>query len=127
MLFEDGALGREVNKPALPVLNVWPALRDAVKSNSIVLFSAPPGAGKSTVIPLEFLQLPSFAKTKIILVQPRRIAAIAVANRMADLLGERVGQTIGYQVRHERKLGSSTRLEVVTDGIMLHRLQQDPY
>lgn len=111
---------------SLPIYTVLPALRKVLDSHRTALLQAPPGAGKSTVLPLELLHEPWLKGQKIWMLQPRRLAARNVAARMADLLGEEVGQTVGYRVRFERRVGPSTRLEVLTEGILTRRLQQDP-
>jgi ATP-dependent helicase HrpB len=110
----------------LPVLEVLPALRDALATRKTVILTAPPGAGKSTVVPLELLREPWLAGQGIVVLQPRRIAARAVAARMAGTLNEPVGQTVGYAVRLERRTSAQTRIEVVTEGILTRRLQSDP-
>ena len=110
----------------LPVLESLPALRDALNADGIAILTAPPGAGKSTVVPLELLHETWLAGQGIIVLQPRRLAAKAVAARMAASLGEAVGQTVGYAVRLERRVSSKTRIEVVTEGILTRRLQSDP-
>ena len=108
------------------MLSIIPELRVALEKNRIVILTAPPGAGKSTVVPLELLNEAWLAGQKIIMLQPRRLAARAVASRMATQLGETVGETVGYQVRLKRKISSITRLEVVTEGILTRRVQSDP-
>ncbi|MCX7803311.1 MAG: ATP-dependent helicase HrpB [Meiothermus ruber] len=111
---------------SLPIYSVLPALQKALDTHRTVILQAPPGAGKSTVLPLELLKEPWLEGQKIWMLQPRRLAARNVATRMADLLGEPVGQTVGYQVRFERRVGPATRIEVLTEGILTRRLQQDP-
>ncbi len=111
---------------SLPVLEILSELRAKLETNRIVILTAPPGAGKSTVVPLELLNQTWLANQKIIMLQPRRLAARAVAARMAAQLGQTVGQTVGYQVRLERKITGITRLEVVTEGILTRRVQSDP-
>lgn len=111
---------------SLPIYSVLPALRKALDTHRTAILQAPPGAGKSTVLPLELLHEPWLEGQKIWMLQPRRLAARNVAARMADLLGEPVGQTVGYQVRFERRVGPATRIEVLTEGILTRRLQQDP-
>ncbi|MCU7959445.1 MAG: ATP-dependent helicase HrpB [gamma proteobacterium symbiont of Bathyaustriella thionipta] len=114
------------NESALPALAAWPELKIALQKNRPIIFSAPPGTGKSTAIPLQIMSSALFAGQRILLVQPRRLAAVAIANRLAALCHEKTGQRVGFQVRHERKISKNTRLEVVTDGILLSRLQADP-
>jgi ATP-dependent helicase HrpB len=87
---------------------------------------APPGAGKTTVLPLRLLDEPWLAGRRIVVLEPRRLAARAAAHRLAHLLGEQPGDTVGYQTRDERRIGRTTRLEVVTEGILTRRLQADP-
>lgn len=111
---------------SLPIYTVLPALRKALDTHRTAILQAPPGAGKSTLLPLELLHEPWLEGQKIWMLQPRRLAARNVAARMADLLGEPVGQTVGYQVRFERRVGPATRIEVLTEGILTRRLQQDP-
>jgi ATP-dependent helicase HrpB len=110
----------------LPVLEILPELRSALEVHRLVILTAPPGAGKSTLVPLELLREPWLAGAGIVMLQPRRLAARAVASRMAAQLSEPVGKTVGYQVRLERKTCKDTRLEVVTEGILTRRLQSDP-
>ena len=111
---------------SFPVLEIVPELREKLQTNRIVILTAPPGAGKSTVVPLELLNESWLAGQKIVMLQPRRLAARAVAARMAAQLGQAIGQTVGYQVRLEKKISSATRLEVVTEGILTRRVQADP-
>lgn len=87
---------------------------------------APPGAGKTTVVPLRLLDQPWLDGHRIVVLEPRRLAARAAARRLADLIGQRPGDLVGYQTREERVIGSATRLEVVTEGILTRRLQSDP-
>jgi ATP-dependent helicase HrpB len=108
-----------------PVLDVLPNLIDSLTQHPIVILQAPPGAGKSTVLPLELLDVPWLKKSKIILLEPRRLAARSVAARMASLLNEDVGQTIGYRVRFEAVVSAQTRIEVVTEGILTRMIQSD--
>ena len=90
-----------------------------------VLLQAPPGAGKSTIVPLALLASDGSAKRKILMLEPRRIAARAVAQRMAQLLGEPVGETVGFRTRLETRVSRDTRIEVVTEGILTRMLQAD--
>ena len=90
------------------------------------MLQAPPGAGKTTIVPLRLLAEPWLDGQRIVMLEPRRLAARAAARRMADLLGEEVGHTVGYRTRDERHVGRDTRIEVVTEGILTRRLQRDP-
>ena len=109
----------------LPVYDSLPAIREALASAGRAVLVAPPGAGKTTIVPLELLDEDWLAGRRIVMLEPRRLATRAAARRMAHLLGEEVGQTVGYQTRDERRIGSGTRLEVVTEGVLTRRLQQD--
>jgi ATP-dependent helicase HrpB len=111
--------------PDLPINEALPALATALQTRTRVLLDAPPGAGKSTIVPLALLQAP-WLGGKILMLEPRRLAARAVASRMAQLRGEPVGGTIGYRTRLDTKIGRDTRVEVVTEGILTRMLQQDP-
>jgi ATP-dependent helicase HrpB len=109
-----------------PVDLVLPALREALAQHCCAILVAEPGAGKTTRVPLALLDAPWLRGKKIVMLEPRRLAARAAAMRMADTLGEAVGETVGYSVRLERKVSSRTRIEVVTEGILTRRLQNDP-
>jgi len=108
-----------------PVLDVLSQLIENLGQYPIVILQAPPGAGKSTVLPLELLDAPYLINNKIILLEPRRLAARSVAARMASLLKEEVGQTIGYRIRFETVVSAQTRIEVVTEGILTRMIQSD--
>lgn len=108
-----------------PVLEVVDELKRKLAHHPIVILQAPPGAGKSTVLPLHLLREPWLNNKKIILLEPRRLAARSVAARLADLHGEEVGQTIGYRVRFENVVSKNTRIEVVTEGILTRMIQTD--
>lgn len=112
--------------PPLPALQALPALRQALAASRAAVFSAPPGSGKTTALPLALLQEPWLQGRRILMLEPRRLAARAAAARMAQLLGEAVGQTVGYQIRFERRVSSQTRIEVITEGLLTRRLQSDP-
>ncbi len=107
---------------ALPVRDVLPALTLALAAGNAVLV-APPGAGKTTLAPLHLL---GTASGRIVMLEPRRLAARAAATRMASLLGEQVGQTAGYRTRTDSAVSSATRIEVVTEGLLVRRLLSDP-
>jgi ATP-dependent helicase HrpB len=112
--------------PDLPVAETFPQLRRALADAGTAVLVAPPGAGKTTLAPLALLDEPWLGDRRIVMLEPRRLATRAAARRMADLLGESVGDTVGYQTRDERRIGPSTRIEVVTEGILTRRLQSDP-
>lgn len=110
---------------SLPVAAVLPELLTALDSAPQVLLSAPTGAGKSTWLPLQFLAHKGF-EGRIILLEPRRLAARNVAQRLAELLNEKPGETIGYRMRAQSCVGPATRLEVVTEGVLTRMIQRDP-
>jgi ATP-dependent helicase HrpB len=110
----------------LPVETVLPALTAALASANAAVLEAPPGAGKTTLVPLHLLAEPWLGGRRILMLEPRRLAARAAAMRMAELLGEGVGQTVGYAMRFDRRVGSATRVEVVTEGLLVRYLQRDP-
>ncbi len=111
--------------PNLPINQALPALGEALTSRRSVLLEAPPGAGKSTLVPL-YLQGSAWAQgQKILMLEPRRIAARAVAGRMAQLRGEAVGRSVGFRTRLETRVSRDTRIEVVTEGILTRMLQED--
>ncbi len=112
--------------PDLPVAETFAPLRDALTGHHRSVLVAPPGAGKTTLVPLALLDEPWLAGKRIVMLEPRRLATRAAARRMADLLGEQVGDTVGYQTRDERHIGPTTRIEVLTEGILTRRLQGDP-
>ena len=111
---------------SLPIDEVLPALRHALTQRHEAVLEAPPGAGKTTRVPLALLNEPWLAGQKIVMLEPRRLAARAAAERLASELGEKVGETVGYRIRLDSKVGPTTRIEVVTEGILTRRLQQDP-
>jgi ATP-dependent RNA helicase HrpB len=111
--------------PDLPINEALPALAKALAERRSVLLEAPPGAGKSTLVPLFLLGSPWLEGQKILMLEPRRIAARAVAGRMAHLLGEPVGRSVGFRTRLETRVGRETRIEVVTEGILTRMIQDD--
>jgi ATP-dependent helicase HrpB len=102
------------------------ALRAALARHRDAVLQAPPGAGKSTRVPLALLDEPWLAGRKLLLLEPRRVAARAVAARMAELLGESVGQTVGYRMRLDTRVSRATRIEVITEGVLTRMLHTDP-
>lgn len=114
-----------VPAPLLPVSGALPALRDAIAVRGMAVLQAPPGAGKTTLVPLD-LMASGLVAGRILLLEPRRLAARAAAERMAETLGEPVGQTVGYRIRGEAKTSAVTRIEVVTEGILTRMIQSDP-
>lgn len=108
-----------------PVLEILPHVKQAFAKHNIVILQAPPGAGKSTILPLHLRQELWLGSQKIIMLEPRRLAARSVAMRMANLLEEDIGQSIGYRVRFESRVSSQTQVEVVTEGILTRMIQGD--
>ena len=112
--------------PDLPVVAALPRLRSVLFRGRGAVLHAPPGAGKSTLVPLALLEESWLVGQRILILEPRRLAARAVAGRMAQLLGESVGETVGYRIRFEQRISPATRVEVLTEGILTRRLQTDP-
>ena len=110
----------------LPIAVVLDQLQETLANNACAVLQAPPGAGKTTCIPLFLRKAPWLGGRKIIILAPRRLAARAAAMRMSDLLGEKVGQTVGYRVRMDSRVSAATCIEVVTEGVLTRMLQSDP-
>ena len=110
---------------SLPIEAVLPELTANLSSSATVVLQAPPGAGKSTVVPLALLKSAWLRGRRIIMLEPRRLAARAVAARMAQTLGEAVGRTVGHRMRMDTRVSRETRIEVVTEGVLTRMLQQD--
>jgi ATP-dependent helicase HrpB len=110
----------------LPIHEVLAELQAALHQRNEAVLQAPPGAGKTTVVPLALLQADWLQGQTILVLEPRRMAARAAAARMAQLLGEKVGETVGYRIRLDSNVGENTRIEVITEGILTRRLQRDP-
>ena len=109
----------------LPVVEVVPSLREKLVHHPVVILKAPAGAGKSTFLPLQMLDEPWLQGKKIVMLEPRRLATKSVAERMAQLRGEKTGDTVGYRIRFDSRVGPNTRVEVVTEGILTRMLQSD--
>lgn len=109
----------------LPIVVLLDDVQAALAQHNTLILQAPPGAGKSTVLPLHLLNADWLGKQKILLLEPRRLAARGVAARLAEQLGQTVGQTVGYRVRFENVVSAATQVEVLTEGILTRRLQQD--
>ncbi len=110
----------------LPVQKILPQLEQALADKGRAVLTAPPGSGKTTLVPLALKDAPWLKGKKILLLEPRRIAARLAAEYMSKLCQEKVGQSVGYQIRFDRRISAQTRVEVVTEGILCRRLQQDP-
>jgi len=110
----------------LPIEEALPRLREVLTGHASVVLQAPPGAGKTTMVPLALLDEPWLKSKSIVLLEPRRLAARAAAGRMSQLRNENVGATVGYRIRFESKVSKVTRIEVLTEGILTRRLQNDP-
>jgi len=111
---------------AFPIAELLPAIVRSLADVPRLVLEAPPGAGKTTQVPLALLDAPWLAGRKIVMLEPRRVAARAAAGFMAQQLGEAVGETVGYRIRFENKTSAKTRVEVVTEGILTRMLQDDP-
>jgi ATP-dependent helicase HrpB len=114
------------NLPELPVSHVLPDLGRALEVGNRAILCAPPGAGKTTIVPLYLLDAPWLGRGKIIMLEPRRLAARASASRMASLLSETVGETVGYRMRLDNRISDATRIEVVTEGVFARMILDDP-
>jgi len=110
----------------LPINRVLPEILDTLSTHSRVVLQAPPGAGKTTLVPVALLEQPWLKDRQIIMLEPRRLAARNAASRMAFLLNEKVGQTVGYQIRQDNCFSKQTKILVVTEGILTRKLQADP-
>ena len=114
------------NLPALPVTDALPALLQSLERQKRAVLVAPPGAGKTTLVPLALLDAPWRGDGRILLLEPRRLAARAAARRMASLLGEDVGKTVGYAMRMDSRMSPQTRIQVVTEGLLARMILDDP-
>jgi len=112
--------------PSFPITPLLPQIRASLAAHPRLVLEAPPGAGKTTQVPLALLDAPWLAGQKILMLEPRRIAARAAAQFMAQQLGEEIGRSVGYRIRFESKVSAATRIEVVTEGILTRLIQHDP-
>ncbi|MBL8779970.1 MAG: ATP-dependent helicase HrpB, partial [Alphaproteobacteria bacterium] len=110
----------------LPIEDILPELKRTLGGARACVLEAPTGAGKTTLVPLALRDEPWLEGRKILMLEPRRVAARAAASRMADLIAEKVGDTVGYRVRLDARVGPKTRVEVLTEGLLTRRLQADP-
>jgi ATP-dependent helicase HrpB len=112
--------------PDFPIQSLMPAILSSLKAHGRLVLEAPPGAGKTTQVPIALLDAPWRDGKKILMLEPRRVAARAAAGFMAQQLGEAVGETVGYRIRFEQKISAATRIEVVTEGLLTRMIQDDP-
>jgi len=112
--------------PMFPISTLLPQLLTTLERGPRLVLEAPPGAGKTTQVPLALLDAPWLEGRRIIMLEPRRVAARSAAQFMARQLGENVGETVGYRIRFENRISARTRIEVVTEGILTRMLQDDP-
>src|SRR5690606_14575425 len=111
---------------SFPITPLLPAVRDSLAAHPRLVLEAPPGAGKTTAVPLALLDAPWLQGRRIVMLEPRRVAARSAAAFMARQLGEEVGDSVGYRIRFESRISARTRIEVVTEGILTRMLQDDP-
>src|ERR1700742_951911 len=112
--------------PAFPITPLLPDIVASLADRPRLVLEAPPGAGKTTQVPLALLDAAWLQGQRILMLEPRRIAARAAAQFMSHQLGEEVGQTVGYRIRFESRVSAATRVEVVTEGILTRLIQDDP-
>ena len=115
-----------MTQDAFPIAALLPEIRRSLADHPRLVLEAPPGAGKTTQVPLALLDAPWRGDRRIVMLEPRRVAARAAAGFMAKQLGEAVGETVGYRIRFENRVSAKTRIEVVTEGILTRMLQDDP-
>lgn len=121
-----GVNSDETNTSDLPVTAILDELKSVLTSHHQAVLQAPPGAGKTTLVPLALAEAPWLGHRRILMLEPRRIATRAAAQRMSDLLHESPGQTVGYRMRLETRVSAGTKIEVITEGILTRMLQADP-
>lgn len=115
----------DYNNIDLPVKDVIPKIQEELNNGSTLILKAPPGAGKSTLVPLALMEEVWLTGKKILMLEPRRLAAKTIANRMVDLLGEKVGESVGYRIRFESRVSAQTKIEVLTEGILTRMIHED--
>jgi ATP-dependent helicase HrpB len=115
-----------MSPPVFPIAELLPRIGESLAARARLVLEAPPGAGKTTQVPLALLDADWLAGRKIVMLEPRRVAARAAAGFMAEQLGEKVGDTVGYRIRFDNQVSTRTRIEVVTEGILTRMLQDDP-
>ena len=115
----------DYNDIDLPVKDVISKIKDELNNTSTLILKAPPGAGKSTLVPLALMEEVWLSGKKILMLEPRRLAAKTIANRMADLMGEKVGESVGYRIRFESRVSKQTKIEVLTEGILTRMIHDD--
>lgn len=115
----------DYNSIDLPIKDVIPEIQQELTETSTLIVKAPPGAGKSTLLPLALMNESWLEGKKILMLEPRRLAAKTIANRMTDLLGEKVGESVGYRIRFETRVSDNTKIEVLTEGILTRMIHDD--
>lgn len=118
--------GNNFQVQPLPIEHILPELLRSIRTNPNIILHAPPGAGKTTRVPLALLENIPLEAGRILMLEPRRLPAVSAARWMARCLGEDVGQTVGYSIRFDSRVSAATRIEVVTEGILTRRIQNDP-
>src|SRR5690606_31883376 len=113
------------NKHNLPVTEIIPSVKQYLTNHNTLIVTAPPGAGKSTILPLALMDEPWLESKKIIVLEPRRLAASSIAYRMSEPLNKQVGSTVDYRIRAETTISRNTKIEVVTEGILTRMLSSD--
>ncbi len=114
------------NFPQLPIMAVLPELQNTLKNHNTVILAAEPGSGKTTIVPLALLAHSSLQNRKIIMLEPRRLAARMAAKRMSELASDVLGGVVGYRIRFDNRVSNKTKIEVVTEGVFLRMIQNDP-
>lgn len=116
----------DLDLPRLPIHTILPELQEKISRHQSVILSAEPGSGKTTIVPLVLVNEPWLQGKKILVLEPRRLAARMAAKRMSELAGDKIGGSVGYRIRFDKKISAATRIEVITEGIFLRMIQNDP-